>query len=143
MLLKDPRDREQVVPIIPDEARTFGMESLFRQLGIYSSRSHGQIYRPRYAKRFCITRKRKTARFWKKGSPKLARCLLHRRRTAYVNDREDMIPFFIYYSMFGFQRVGDLTGLRRYARRKVFCGGTAGRTTLAGEGWGHQDGNSP
>ncbi len=142
LLLKHPRIGKRVVPIIPDEARTFGMESLFRQFGIYASQ--GQLYKPHDAEMFLYYKESKDGQILEEGITEggcMASCTAA--GTAYVNYAVEMIPFFIYYSMFGFQRVGDLVWAFGDARGKGFlCGGTAGRTTLSGEGLQHQDGHS-
>ena len=141
-LLKDKKIGKYIVPIVPDESRTFGMEGLFRQCGIYSHA--GQLYEPVDSGMLPTIARPRTARFWKRGSPRPARC----RRfiaagTAYATHGINMIPFFIYYSMFGFQRIGDLIWAAGDMRAKGFLlGGTAGRTTLTGEGLQHQDGQS-
>jgi len=142
LLLKDKDLSRYIVPIIPDEARTFGMESLFRQYGIYASQ--GQLYEPHDQAMFLYYKESKDGQILEEGiteagsmaSTTAAGC-------AYYNYGVPMIPFFCYYSMFGFQRVGDLIWAFADARGKGFLmGGTAGRTTLAGEGLQHQDGHS-
>ncbi|HUB32500.1 MAG TPA: pyruvate dehydrogenase (acetyl-transferring), homodimeric type [Bryobacteraceae bacterium] len=142
LLMKHPEIGKRVVPIIPDEARTFGMESLFRQFGIYASQ--GQLYKPHDAEMFLYYKESKDGQILEEGITEggcMASCTAA--GTAYVNYALPMIPFFIYYSMFGFQRVGDLIWAFADARGKGFlCGGTAGRTTLSGEGLQHQDGHS-
>ncbi len=141
-LLKHPEIGKRVVPIIPDEARTFGMESLFRQFGIYASQ--GQLYRPHDAEMFLYYKESKDGQILEEGITEAgSMASFTAAGTAYANYGADMIPFFIYYSMFGFQRVGDLIWAFGDARGKGFlCGGTAGRTTLSGEGLQHQDGHS-
>ena len=131
-----------MVPIIPDEARTFGMESLFRQFGIYASQ--GQLYKPHDAEMFLYYKESKDGQILEEGITEAgSMASFTAAGTAYANYGVEMIPFFIYYSMFGFQRVGDLIWAFGDARGKGFlCGGTAGRTTLAGEGLQHQDGHS-
>ena len=131
-----------MVPIIPDEARTFGMESLFRQFGIYASQ--GQLYKPHDAEMFLYYKESKDGQILEEGITEAgSMASFTAAGTAYANYGVEMIPFFIYYSMFGFQRVGDLIWAFADARGKGFlCGGTAGRTTLAGEGLQHQDGHS-
>jgi pyruvate dehydrogenase E1 component len=143
LLLKHPELGKRVVPIIPDEARTFGMESLFRQFGIYASQ--GQLYKPHDAEMFLYYKESKDGQILEEGITEAgSMASFTAAGTAYANYREDMIPFFIYYSMFGFQRVGDMVWAFGDARGKGFlCGGTAGRTTLSGEGLQHQDGHSP
>jgi pyruvate dehydrogenase E1 component len=130
------------VPIIPDEARTFGMESLFRQFGIYASQ--GQLYKPHDAEMFLYYKESKDGQILEEGITEAgSMASFTAAGLSYVNYRMEMIPFFIYYSMFGFQRVGDLIWAFADARGKGFlCGGTAGRTTLSGEGLQHQDGHS-
>jgi pyruvate dehydrogenase E1 component len=142
LLLKHPEIGRRVVPIIPDEARTFGMESLFRQFGIYASQ--GQLYKPHDAEMFLYYKESKDGQILEEGITEAgSMASFTAAGTAYVNYAVEMIPFFIYYSMFGFQRVGDLIWAFSDARGKGFlCGGTAGRTTLAGEGLQHQDGHS-
>ena len=142
MLLKEPQIGKRVVPIIPDEARTFGMESLFRQFGIYASQ--GQLYKPHDAEMFLYYKESKDGQILEEGITEAgSMASFTAAGTAYVNYQVEMIPFFIYYSMFGFQRIGDLIWAFADARGKGFlCGGTAGRTTLSGEGLQHQDGHS-
>jgi pyruvate dehydrogenase E1 component len=142
LLMKHPQIGKHVVPIIPDEARTFGMESLFRQFGIYASQ--GQLYKPHDAEMFLYYKESKDGQILEEGITEAgSMASFTAAGTAYVNYHVEMIPFFIYYSMFGFQRVGDLIWAFADARGKGFlCGGTAGRTTLAGEGLQHQDGHS-
>jgi pyruvate dehydrogenase E1 component len=142
LLMKHPQVGKRVVPIIPDEARTFGMESLFRQFGIYASQ--GQLYQPHDAEMFLYYKESKDGQILEEGITEAgSMASFTAAGAAYVNYRVEMIPFFIYYSMFGFQRVGDLIWAFADARGKGFlCGGTAGRTTLAGEGLQHQDGHS-
>jgi pyruvate dehydrogenase E1 component len=142
LLMKSPQIGKRVVPIIPDEARTFGMESLFRQFGIYASQ--GQLYKPHDAEMFLYYKESKDGQILEEGITEAgSMASFTAAGTAYVNYQVEMIPFFIYYSMFGFQRVGDLIWAFADARGKGFlCGGTAGRTTLSGEGLQHQDGHS-
>ncbi len=142
LLLKHPAIGRRVVPIIPDEARTFGMESLFRQYGIYASQ--GQLYRPHDAEMFLYYKESKDGQVLEEGITEAGgMASFTAAGLSYVNYGVEMIPFFIYYSMFGFQRVGDLIWAFADARGKGFlCGGTAGRTTLSGEGLQHQDGHS-
>ena len=142
LLMKHPEIGKRVAPIIPDEARTFGMESLFRQFGIYASQ--GQLYKPHDAEIFLYYKESKDGQILEEGITEAgSMASFTAAGTAYVNFSLEMIPFFIYYSMFGFQRVGDLVWAFGDARGKGFlCGGTAGRTTLAGEGLQHQDGHS-
>jgi pyruvate dehydrogenase E1 component len=141
-LMKHPQIGRRVVPIIPDEARTFGMESLFRQFGIYASQ--GQLYKPHDAEMFLYYKESKDGQILEEGITE-GGCMASftAAGTSYVNYSLPTIPFFIYYSMFGFQRVGDMVWAFADARGKGFlCGGTAGRTTLSGEGLQHQDGHS-
>jgi len=142
LLMKHPQLGRRIVPIIPDEARTFGMESLFRQFGIYASQ--GQLYKPHDAEMFLYYKESKDGQILEEGITEAgSMASFTASGTAYANYGTDMIPFFIYYSMFGFQRVGDLVWAFADSRGKGFlCGGTAGRTTLAGEGLQHQDGHS-
>ena len=141
-LMKHPELGKRVVPIIPDEARTFGMESLFRQFGIYASQ--GQLYKPHDAEIFLYYKESKDGQILEEGITEAgSMASFTAAGTAAVNYGKEMIPFFIYYSMFGFQRVGDMIWAFGDSRGKGFlCGGTAGRTTLAGEGLQHQDGHS-
>ncbi len=142
LLMKHQEIGKRVVPIIPDEARTFGMESLFRQFGIYASQ--GQLYQPHDAEMFLYYKESKDGQILEEGITEAgSMASFTAAGTAYSNYAVEMIPFFIYYSMFGFQRVGDLIWAFADARGKGFlCGGTAGRTTLSGEGLQHQDGHS-
>ena len=142
MLMKHTEIGKRVVPIIPDEARTFGMESLFRQFGIYASQ--GQLYKPHDAEIFLYYKESKDGQILEEGITEAgSMASFTAAGTAYANYQMEMIPFFIYYSMFGFQRIGDLVWAFGDARGKGFlCGGTAGRTTLSGEGLQHQDGHS-
>jgi pyruvate dehydrogenase E1 component len=141
-LLKDKKIGRHVVPIIPDEARTFGMESLFRQVGIYASQ--GQLYEPHDADMFLYYKESKDGQILEEGITEAgSMCSFTAAGTAYANYRTEMIPFYTFYSMFGFQRVGDFVWAFADARGKGFlCGATAGRTTLMGEGLQHQDGHS-
>jgi pyruvate dehydrogenase E1 component len=142
LLMKHNQIGKRVVPIIPDEARTFGMESLFRQFGIYASQ--GQLYKPHDADIFLYYKESKDGQILEEGITEAgSMSSFTAAGTAYANYQMEMIPFFIYYSMFGFQRIGDLVWAFGDARGKGFlCGGTAGRTTLSGEGLQHQDGHS-
>ena len=142
LLMKHPQMGRRVVPIIPDEARTFGMESLFRQFGIYASQ--GQLYKPHDAEMFLYYKESKDGQILEEGITEAgSMASFTAAGTAYANYGVAMVPFFIYYSMFGLQRVGDLIWAFGDSRGKGFlCGGTAGRTTLAGEGLQHQDGQS-
>src|SRR5262245_31423767 len=141
-LMKDPKVGKLVVPIIPDEARTFGMESIIRQVGIYASQ--GQLYKPHDVDMLLYYREAKEGQILEEGITEAgSMASMTAAGTAYANYRVPMIPFFTYYSMFGFQRVGDLIWAFADARGKGFLmGGTAGRTTLLGEGLQHQDGHS-
>jgi pyruvate dehydrogenase E1 component len=141
-LMKDPKIGKLVVPIIPDEARTFGMESIIRQVGIYAS--PGQLYKPHDVDMLLYYREAKDGQILEEGITEAgSMASMTAAGTAYSNYRVPMIPFFTYYSMFGFQRVGDLIWAFADARGKGFLmGGTGGRTTLAGEGLQHQDGHS-
>ena len=141
-LLKDKNIGKRVVPIIPDEARTFGVEGLFAQCGIYSSK--GQLYDPVDAGTIMYYKEAKNGQILEEGINEAgATSSFIAAGTAYSTLGTYMIPFFIYYSMFGFQRVGDLFWLAADARTRGFLlGGTSGRTTLNGEGLQHQDGHS-
>jgi pyruvate dehydrogenase E1 component len=132
-----------VVPIIPDEARTFGMDSLFSQIGIYASQ--GQLYTPVDKDMIMYYKESKDGQILEEGINEAgSMASFTAAGTAYANYGVPMIPFFVYYSMFGFQRVGDLIWAFGDSRGKGFLvGGTAGRTTLLGEGLQHQDGHSP
>ncbi|MCC6590564.1 MAG: pyruvate dehydrogenase (acetyl-transferring), homodimeric type [Bryobacterales bacterium] len=142
-LLKDPKLGKLIVPIIPDEARTFGMDALFRQVSIYASQ--GQLYKPVDSDNFLFYKEAKDGQILEEGITEAgSMASFTAAGTAYATYGVPIIPFFIYYSMFGFQRVGDLMWAFADARGKGFLmGGTAGRTTLAGEGLQHQDGHSP
>ena len=141
-LLKDKNIGKLIVPIIPYEARTFGMEGLFRQVGIYSSQ--GQKYVPQDADQVAYYREDKKGQVLQEGINELgAMASWVAAATSYSTNNEPMIPFYIYYSMFGFQRVGDLVWAAGDSHARGFLvGGTAGRTTLNGEGLQHQDGSS-
>jgi len=141
-LLRDPDIGKLIVPIIPDEARTFGMEALFRQVGIYSS--VGQLYEPVDMDTLLYYKEAKDGQILEEGITEAgSMCSFIAAGTAYANHGINTIPFFIYYSMFGFQRIGDLIWAAADMRTRGFLlGGTAGRTTLAGEGLQHQDGHS-
>ena len=141
-LLKDKEVGKLIVPIVPDEARTFGMESLFRQIGIYSH--IGQLYEPVDRDSLLYYKEAKNGQILEEGITEAgAMCSFIAAGSAYANHGINMIPFFTYYSMFGFQRIGDLAWAAADMRVKGFMlGATAGRTTLAGEGLQHQDGNS-
>ena len=141
-LTRDKQLGPRVVPIIPDEARTFGMEGMFRQLGIYSS--VGQLYEPVDHDQVMYYREDIKGQILEEGINEAgAMCSWIAAATAYSNHNLQMIPFYIYYSMFGFQRIGDLAWAAGDMQARGFLlGGTAGRTTLAGEGLQHQDGHS-
>jgi pyruvate dehydrogenase E1 component len=141
-LLKDKEVGKLIVPIVPDEARTFGMESLFRQIGIYSH--IGQLYEPVDRGNLLYYKEAKDGQILEEGITEAgSMCSFIAAGSAYANHGINIIPFFTYYSMFGFQRIGDLTWAAADMRVKGFMlGATAGRTTLAGEGLQHQDGNS-
>jgi pyruvate dehydrogenase E1 component len=141
-LVRDKNIGKHVVPIIPDEARTFGMEGMFRQVGIYSS--VGQLYTPQDADQLMFYREDKQGQILEEGINEAGSlCSWIAAATAYANHGVSMIPFYIYYSMFGFQRVGDFMWAAGDSQARGFLiGGTAGRTTLAGEGLQHQDGHS-
>ncbi len=141
-LLKDPELGKFIVPIVPDEARTFGMESMFRQFGIYASQ--GQLYTPVDSDMFLFYKEAKNGQILEEGITEAgSMASFAAAGTAYANYGVPMIPFFTYYSMFGFQRIGDLIWAFADSRGKGFLmGGTAGRTTLSGEGLQHQDGHS-
>jgi pyruvate dehydrogenase E1 component len=141
-LVKDKNIGKHVVPIVPDEARTFGMEGMFRQIGIYSS--VGQLYTPQDADQLMFYREDKQGQILEEGINEAGSlCSWIAAATSYANHGVSMIPFYIYYSMFGFQRVGDFIWAAGDSQARGFLiGGTAGRTTLAGEGLQHQDGHS-
>jgi len=141
-LIRDPNIGKYVVPIVADEARTFGMEGMFRQVGIYSS--VGQLYRPQDADQLSYYREDKKGQILEEGINEAgAFCSWLAAGTSYANSGVYMIPFYIYYSMFGFQRIGDFIWAAGDMQANGFLiGGTAGRTTLAGEGLQHQDGHS-
>ncbi len=141
-LIKDKNIGKNIVPIIPDEARTFGMEGMFRQLGIYSS--VGQLYEPMDSDQVMYYREEKSGQILEEGINEAgAFSSWIAAGSAYRNHGIHMVPFYIYYSMFGFQRIGDLAWAAGDMRAQGFLlGGTAGRTTLAGEGLQHQDGHS-
>ena len=141
-LAKDKNIGERIVPIVPDEARTFGMEGMFRQLGIYSSA--GQQYTPHDADQIMYYKEDKKGQILEEGINEAgAMSAWIAAATAYSNSECPMIPFYIYYSMFGHQRVGDLVWAAGDSQARGFLiGATAGRTTLNGEGLQHQDGHS-
>ncbi len=141
-LLRDPDLKKRIVPIVPDEARTFGMEGMFRQLGIYSS--VGQLYEPMDAGQIAPYKEARDGQILEEGITEAgAMSSWMAAGTSYSNHGHHMIPFYVFYSMFGFQRVGDLIWAAADARARGFLiGGTSGRTTLNGEGLQHQDGHS-
>jgi len=141
-LVRDKTIGKHVVPIVPDESRTFGMEGMFRQLGIWSSL--GQLYKPQDADQLMYYRESKDGQVLQEGINEggaMSSWIVA--ATSYSTNNVPMIPFYIYYSMFGLQRVGDLAWLAGDIRARGFLlGGTAGRTTLNGEGLQHEDGHS-
>jgi pyruvate dehydrogenase E1 component len=141
-LVRDKVIGKHIVPIVPDESRTFGMEGMFRQLGIYSS--VGQLYKPQDADQLMYYRESKDGQVLQEGINEggaMSSWIVA--ATSYSTSNVPMIPFYIYYSMFGLQRVGDLAWLAGDIRARGFLlGGTAGRTTLNGEGLQHEDGHS-
>ena len=141
-LLRDKNIGKRIVPIVPDESRTFGMEGLFRQIGIYSP--HGQLYKPEDSDQLMYYKESKDGQVLQEGINEAgAFSSFIAAGTSYSNHDVPMIPFYIYYSMFGFQRIGDLAWAAADMQTRGFLiGGTAGRTTLAGEGLQHQDGHS-
>ena len=141
-LIRDKQIGKNIVPIVPDEARTFGMEGMFRQVGIYSSK--GQLYTPQDADQLMYYREDKKGQILEEGINEAgAFCSWLASGTSYSNHNIQTIPFYIYYSMFGFQRIGDFIWAGGDLQSRGFLiGGTAGRTTLAGEGLQHQDGHS-
>jgi pyruvate dehydrogenase E1 component len=141
-LVRDKEIGRRVVPIVPDESRTFGMEGMFRQLGIFSQ--VGQLYQPEDAESLMFYREDKAGQILQEGiNEPGAMSSWIAGATSYSNHGVSMIPFYIYYSMFGFQRVGDLAWAAADSRARGFLlGGTAGRTTLNGEGLQHEDGHS-
>jgi pyruvate dehydrogenase E1 component len=142
LLARDKKIGRYVVPIVPDEARTFGMEGLFRQLGIYSS--VGQLYQPQDRDQVMYYKEDKKGQILEEGINEAgAMSSWIAAATSYSTHGVATVPFYIYYSMFGFQRVGDLIWAAGDMQARGFLiGGTAGRTTLAGEGLQHQDGHS-
>ncbi|MGQ7844153.1 pyruvate dehydrogenase (acetyl-transferring), homodimeric type [Granulosicoccus sp. 3-233] len=141
-LLRDKKIGKQIVPIVPDESRTFGMEGLFRSVGIYNPK--GQMYTPEDAEQMMFYKESKTGQILQEGINEaggMADWIAA--ATSYSVHGVPMIPFYIYYSMFGFQRIGDLAWAAGDSRARGFMlGGTAGRTTLNGEGLQHEDGHS-
>jgi pyruvate dehydrogenase E1 component len=142
ILVKDPNIGSRIVPIVPDEARTFGMEGMFRQLGIYSS--VGQLYEPVDTGQIMSYREDRHGQVMEEGiNEGGAFAAWLAAATSYSNHAETLVPFYIYYSMFGFQRIGDLCwAAGDLSARGFLLGGTSGRTTLNGEGLQHQDGHS-
>ena len=141
-LIRDKQIGKNIVPIVPDEARTFGMEGMFRQVGIYSSK--GQLYTPQDADQLMYYREDKKGQILEEGINEAGSfCSWLASGTSYSNHNIQTIPFYIFYSMFGFQRIGDFIWAGGDQQARGFLiGGTAGRTTLAGEGLQHQDGHS-
>lgn len=142
ILLKDKNLKEHLVPIVPDECRTFGMEGLFRQIGIYAP--EGQLYEPVDREQVMFYRESSDGQLLQEGLNEAgAFCSWMAAGTSYATNNLPMIPFYIYYSMFGFQRIGDLAWAAGDMRTRGFLlGATSGRTTLAGEGLQHTDGHS-
>jgi pyruvate dehydrogenase E1 component len=141
-LVRDKQLGRHIVPIVPDESRTFGMEGMFRQLGIFSQ--VGQLYQPEDAEQLMSYREDKQGQILQEGiNEPGAFSSWIAAATSYANHGIAMVPFYIYYSMFGFQRIGDLAWAAGDSRARGFLiGGTAGRTTLNGEGLQHEDGHS-
>jgi pyruvate dehydrogenase E1 component len=141
-LLRDKKIGKHVVPVVPDESRTFGMEGMFRQFGIYSQ--VGQLYRPEDADQLMFYKEDRSGQILQEGINEAgAMASWIAAATSYSVSDVPMIPFYIYYSMFGFQRVGDFAWAAGDMRARGFMlGGTAGRTTLNGEGLQHEDGHS-
>ncbi len=141
-LCRDKKMGKHVVPIVPDESRTFGMEGMFRQLGIYNPK--GQLYKPEDADQLMFYKESKDGQVLQEGINEAgAMADWIAAATSYSVHGVPMVPFFIFYSMFGFQRVGDLAWAAGDSRARGFLiGGTAGRTTLNGEGLQHEDGHS-
>ncbi len=141
-LLRDKQISARIVPIVADESRTFGMEGMFRQLGIFSQ--VGQLYRPEDADQLMFYKEDVKGQILQEGINEAgAMSSWIAAATSYANHGEPMIPFYVFYSMFGFQRIGDLAWAAGDSRARGFLiGGTAGRTTLNGEGLQHEDGHS-
>jgi pyruvate dehydrogenase E1 component len=141
-LLRDKAIGKHIVPIVPDESRTFGMEGMFRQFGIFSQ--VGQLYRPQDADQLMFYKEDKNGQILQEGINEAgAMASWIAAATSYSTSNVPMMPFYVYYSMFGFQRVGDLAWLAGDMRARGFLiGGTSGRTTLNGEGLQHEDGHS-
>src|SRR5207249_4159007 len=142
-LLRDKEIGQRVVPIIPDEGRTFGLDSLFKEVKIYAP--FGQKYEPVDANLLLSYQEASTGQILEEGITEAgALASFTAAGTAYATHGQPMIPFYIFYSMFGYQRTGDLMWAFGDARGRGFLlGATAGRTTLSGEGLQHQDGHSP
>ena len=142
LLIRDKTIGRQIVPIIPDEARTFGLDALFREIGIYSTK--GQLYEPVDKKSLLYYHEAKDGQILEEGITEAgAMASFIAAGNAYATQGRNMVPFYVYYSMFGFQRIGDLMWLAGDIRAKGFLlGATSGRTTLNGEGLQHQDGHS-
>jgi len=142
ILLRDKQIGPRIVPIVADEARTFGMEGMFRQLGMYSP--HGQLYEPVDAGQLMFYREDKKGQILQEGITEAGGfCSWLAAATSYSTNNHQMVPFFIFYSMFGFQRIGDFIWAAGDMRARGFImGGTSGRTTLNGEGLQHEDGHS-
>ncbi|MXP67198.1 pyruvate dehydrogenase (acetyl-transferring), homodimeric type [Pantoea sp. Aalb] len=142
VMLKNKSIKDRLVPILADEARTFGMESLFRQIGIYSS--NGQQYTPQDCEQLAYYKEDEKGQILQEGINEMgAGSSWLAAATSYSTNNLPMIPFYIYYSMFGFQRIGDLIWLASDQQARGFLiGGTSGRTTLNGEGLQHEDGHS-
>ena len=141
-LMRDKAIGRHIVPIVPDESRTFGMEGMFRTFGIYSQ--VGQLYHPEDADQLMFYKEDRTGQILEEGINEAgAMASWIAAATSYSSSNVPMIPFYIFYSMFGFQRVGDLAWAAGDMRSRGFLiGGTSGRTTLNGEGLQHQDGHS-
>jgi pyruvate dehydrogenase E1 component len=142
LLIRDKNLGKHVVPIVPDESRTFGMEGMFRQLGIWNQ--EGQLYKPEDQDQLMFYKESKDGQILQEGINEAGgMCDWMAAATSYSTHGVPMIPFYIFYSMFGFQRVGDLAWAAGDMRSRGFLlGGTAGRTTLNGEGLQHEDGHS-
>ena len=142
LLIRDKNIGKRIVPIVPDESRTFGMEGMFRQLGIWNQQ--GQLYTPEDAAQLMFYKEKKDGQILQEGINEAGgMCDWIAAATSYSTHGVPMIPFYIFYSMFGFQRVGDLCWAAADMRARGFLlGGTAGRTTLNGEGLQHEDGHS-
>jgi pyruvate dehydrogenase E1 component len=141
-LLRDKKIGKRIVPIVPDESRTFGMEGMFRQVGIYSP--FGQLYQPQDSEQLMFYKEDQHGQILEEGITEAGSISSFiAAGTSYSTHATQMVPFYIYYSMFGYQRVGDLVWAAADSRTRGFMlGGTAGRTTLNGEGLQHEDGHS-